>query len=362
MNVNGGCMKPIGVGIIGCGTICMNHLVPVIHNQRTQLVAVCDCVEEKAKKIATDYNCKYYTDYTDMLGNEEIQVVHILLPHYLHTPVARMALEKGKHVILEKPVGINFQELKQLQETAEKTGLVVGVTFQNRFNPTTIAMKQKVMEGALGEFKGAKGIVTWCRDDAYYTESGWRGSIEKEGGGVLINQAIHALDLMQYIGGVVKKIDACCTNFYHPNIEVEDTATIVLFYENGSVGNFYATNNYADNSAVELEFVFEKGSLRLYEQDLYVITQGETQSSSQIIASDINLQGEKSYWGQGHKECITNIYDHILLGDPLRITLEEAIKGTELVLRAYASDVNSINQHTRQQYQSIQTSKHTLTL
>lgn len=327
-------MKSIGVGIIGCGAILPNHLFPILNYTKAKLVAVCDIDREKTKVVSEAHPVVVYEDYMELLNDPDVDVVHILLPHYLHTPVACSAMDSGKHVVLEKPVGISFDELQVLKQKADETGKVVGVTFQNRFNPTTEEMKRQIGLKTLGDFLGAKGIVTWSRDYAYYMDSAWRGRLATEGGGVLINQAIHTLDLMEYIGGPVKSIDGVCMNTIHPYIEVEDAAMLTLTYESGAVGNFYATNNYADNSNVELEFFFEKGKLRLYDQELYCI---EGNTSTKLI-SDQTVDSEKSYWGKGHYDCIHNIYDHITEGALLKITLDEAIKGTRLVLMAYEAD------------------------
>lgn len=325
-------MKKIGIGIIGCGTILPVHLDSIHNFEQADLKVVCDVNETLVKSLAKTEQCLWVTDYRQVLNNKSVDVVHILTPHYLHTPMAIAALEAGKHVVLEKPVGIHFEELKQLQKIADESHLTVGVTLQNRFNPTTVKMKEVIASGILGKFISSKGILTWCRKDDYYSKSKWRGKLATEGGGLLINQAIHTLDLLEYIGGPIEKLKAHVANYTHPEIEVEDTAVIAMHYASGATGHFFGTNSYGDDSQVEMGFVFEKGELLLRDQKLYIVQE----SKSEIIASDLVKKGDKSYWGMSHQLIIQDIYKAIVTNSKPSVTLKDAIRATELVLLSYA--------------------------
>jgi UDP-N-acetyl-2-amino-2-deoxyglucuronate dehydrogenase len=324
-------MRKLRIGIIGCGTILPVHLDSIHSFEQAELVVVCDLNEGVAKSVARSEGCRYVTEFKEVLQDESVDVVHILTPHYLHVPMAIQAIQARKHVVLEKPVGIGFDELKQLKEKAERSSQTIGVTLQNRFNPTTIKMKEIIEEGKLGNLISAKAVLTWCRKEDYYSKSDWRGKLKKEGGGLLINQAIHTLDLLEYIGGPIKHLDAYIKNFTHPEIEVEDTAMIALNYESGATGSFYGTNSYGENSDVELGFVYEKGELVLKEQHAYLKVDGK----STLLAHDLVVQGNKSYWGKSHQQIIHNIYEAILTGNQPKVTLEDAIRATELVLLSY---------------------------
>lgn len=324
-------MKKFRIGIIGCGTILPVHLDSIHSINNAEISVVCDIDEGKAQKIAEQEKCRIEIDYKKVLNDESIDIVHILTPHYLHTPMAIEALEKNKHVVLEKPVGISFEELKMLKEKADQSERTIGVTLQNRFNPTTIKMKEIIASDELGAFVSSKGLLTWCRVDDYYSDSSWRGKLATEGGGLLINQAIHTLDLLEYVGGPIKDLQAQIANFTHPEIEVEDTAMISMNYESGASGSFYGSNSYGLNSDVEMEFVFEKGTLRLRDQHLYLIKNGVCEQ----VANDIVKKGEKSYWGMSHQRIIQDIYDAILNKRKPMVTIESAIRATELVLLSY---------------------------
>lgn len=324
-------MEKLRIGIIGCGTILPVHLDGIHSFDQAELKIVCDIKEEVAKEVARIENCSYVTDYEKVLQDDSIDVVHILTPHYLHVPMALKAIEYGKHVVLEKPVGISFKELQQLKEVASKSQVTVGVTLQNRFNPTTVKMMELVKSSELGKFISSKGILTWCRKDAYYSDSNWRGKLATEGGGLLINQALHTLDLLEYIGGPIKSLKAQVANYTHPEIEVEDTAMISFDYESGASGSFYGTNSYGENSQIEMGFVFEKGQLSMRDQHLFLIKEGH----SEMLASDLVKKGSKSYWGMSHQLIIRDIYQAILSSGKPMVTLMDAIRATELVLLSY---------------------------
>lgn len=324
-------MKKLGIGIIGCGTILPVHLDGIHSYEEAELLLVSDIEATVAKSVADREGCQWVADYKEVLGREAIDVVHILTPHYLHVPMAIEALEAGKHVVLEKPVGISYEQLIHLQEVAERSGLVVGVTFQNRFNPTTLKMREIVESGRLGKLIASKAVLTWCRKDAYYSDSKWRGKLSTEGGGLLINQAIHTLDLLEYIGGRVGSIEATVLNNTHPDIEVEDTAMILMRYESGAVANFFATNSHGEDSPIEMDFIYEKGKMQLRKQQLTLTVNDQ----SDVVASDLVKKGEKSYWGMSHQLIIGDIYQSIRADQTPTVTLEEAIRATELVLACY---------------------------
>lgn len=331
-------MRKLGIGIIGCGTILSVHLDAVRVLPMADLRCVCDIIEDKARNVAEDEGCRYVTDYKLLLSDDSIDVIHILTPHFLHVPMAVTCLKAGKHVVLEKPVGISFEQLTQLQSVADRCDVTIGVTLQNRFNDSSLMIRDYIGSGELGSFKSARGTVIWHRNDAYYKESDWRGSLETEGGGLLINQAIHTLDLLDWFGGGAKSLIGVIANHTHPTIEVEDTAMATLYYDDGSSSVFYATNSYGDNASVEIELIFEKGKLRFLDQALYLTTSQETVK----VADDVVKKGEKAYWGMSHQRCIEDIYMAVILEREPAVTLADAIRATKLVLSVYrSSELNS---------------------
>lgn len=195
-------------------------------------------------------------------------------------------------------------------------------------------MKQAVDSGELGKLLCLKGIVTWYRSPQYY-ESEWKGRWATEGGGVLINQAIHTLDLLQWFGGEVESIKgSVSTDALEGVIEVEDSAHAHLVFAGGATAVFYATNAYGVNSPVEVELVFEQGRLHLLGDTLYLHRNGTSAVLSEPVPNDL---GEKSYWGVSHGCQIRDFYEHVLAGRPYPLNGPEGYKALRLVTDIYES-------------------------
>ncbi|MGI6190192.1 MAG: Gfo/Idh/MocA family oxidoreductase [Clostridiales bacterium] len=329
-------MNKLGVAIIGCGSIHRVHADAVVNSELGHMVCVVDIQDDRAQASAQDYHCQWHTDFNEVIKDDAVDVVHICTPHYLHTEMAVKALMAGKHVLVEKPVVRHIDEIKQVIKAREESGRCIGVCFQNRFNTTSQKAKEIIDSGTVGAVKGIKGIVTWYRDEDYYTASGWRGKFATEGGGVLINQSIHTIDLIQWLAGGVEAVKGgVSTQLLGKVIEVEDTAHATLFFRNGARGVFFATNCYTSNSPVEIEIDCEKARIRLYQGKLFI----EQNGNVSCIADDNG--GEtiyKSYWGKSHAVLIENFYRGILNGDPgCIISAEEAVESVRIIDGIYKS-------------------------
>jgi len=329
-------MKKLGVAIIGCGSIHKVHADAISKSESAHLVCVADVVEERAQATASQYNCEWYSDYRKVLENDSVDVVHICTPHYLHAPMAVEAMNAGKHVLVEKPVAIHFDEVWKMISSRDKNNRYIGICFQNRFNPSSVKAKEMIDSGELGPVMGIKGIVTWHRDESYYTQSDWKGRFATEGGGVLINQSIHTIDLMQWLAGGVKAVrGSVSTRLLGNVIEVEDTAEATMYFNNDAVGIFYATNCYTFDSPVEIEVHCEKARLRLYNDKLIVEKQD---GSSYVVDEDTGNTKYKSYWGKSHGLLIENFYNCILNNEPKSvITVEEAFESLKIIDGIYKS-------------------------
>ena len=325
--------RKFNAAVIGCGNISQTHIDSIGKIKMCSLAAVCDTDMKKAVAAAQKCGCKAYKDYKEVLRDKKIDSVHILTPHHLHVPMALDALSAGKHVVLEKPVGINPEEIKKLIKAERESRAHIGVVLQNRYNNTSRKMKSVIENGEMGKLIAAKGLLMWHRDDEYYLDSGWRGKWETEGGGLLINQAIHTLDLLRYLGGEIVALKGHIENAAHKKIEVEDTALATLYYKSGAVASFFGTNNHGINSRVELEFVFENGVLRLLDDILYK-TMGK---KCRPIAKDVLRKGKKDYWGTSHTACIKAFYEAVAENKSAEITVSDAALTNELVLGIYKS-------------------------
>lgn len=304
-------MNPLKILIIGCGAISHTHCNAIKTIGNAEIVAVCDVKPDRAEALAETIggNVKVYSDYKHMLGDcQDANAVHICTPHFLHAEMAIYAMNCGFDVYLEKPCAMDASQAKKIIEVSDKTGKTVCVSFQNRLVNTTVAAKRIVDSKEMGKLLGMKGIVTWQRGGEYYTRSGWRGKWATEGGGVLINQSIHTLDLLYYFGGKVKRVEGSVDIRKNADtIEVEDTAEATLWFENGCSAIFYATNCHVISSPVELELVLEKGSLLIRNDTLYTCIDGVIEQATENGGAPVG----KAVWGTGHIAMISEFYKEI---------------------------------------------------
>ena len=318
--------------LVGCGTIAPVHLSALAELGVSEVVALCDVKVERAEDLRARYakDARVFTDFEEMLrAIPEIDAVHICTPHYLHTPMAVAALEAGKHVFLEKPVGISEEDIARLLDAEKKAKGKLCVCFQNRFNDTTAAIDRLVER--YGAPTGCRAFVNWTRDEAYYTESGWRGFYATEGGGVMINQAIHTLDLMLRYMGKPLSLSATTANHHLKGvIEVEDTCEIFLRFEKG-VGNFYATTSYAANASIILELQFPAHTVSMIGGKVY------DNGTLVPLSEDRTATVGKDYWGKGHKGLISNFYHTVAEDLPVPVTPESGALSLSVLLAAYRS-------------------------
>lgn len=326
------------VAIIGCGAIHTCHVDALRHVPGVVLRAIVDIDSAKGSQLAADYGCHFYQDYREMLLDDAIDVVHICTPHYLHKPMILAALAAGKQVFCEKPVVMNPREVKEIQAAAERHQRRVGVCYQNRLNPTSLAIQRCITDGTLGSLRAIKAVLTWSRSGDYYAASPWRGSFATEGGSLLINQAIHTLDLMQWFGEGVKSLKGVVDSaLLADEIETEDSAMVTLRFHNGARGLFYASNCHISDSPLLLELEFERGMLRLTDNALWQVCGDErTQLASDAAPDGIG----KSYWGIGHRLAILRFYQ--ALNDPANADycdIAEAAKSLQMVNAIYQSSL-----------------------
>lgn len=327
------------IAIVGCGSIARVHSDAINKLSSNQFVAFADIKYERAEEFVKsfgDNNSKAYSSLEEMVQYEQIDVLHICTPHYLHTSMAIYAMEHKINVFMEKPPAISREQLLQLQ--AFKTDVKLGICFQNRYNKSVQAIKELLQSGKAGKIVGARAIVTWNRGEKYYTESGWRGSLETEGGGVLINQAIHTLDLLVYFLGKPVSVEGTIINHHLKNvIEVEDTSEAYIQFENAAA-SFYATNTFCMDSPVLFEFVCENMVIRMEESEVTCILPN---GNKEKILFSQELMNGKAYWGSGHFACISHFYNCIEKNEPFPIDINEASKALKLMLGIYESAKNN---------------------
>lgn len=324
------------ISLVGCGGISHAHIKSIQDNTGARLISVADIKIERAKKVAAETGAVPYASLDEMLDAEKPDVLHICTPHYLHTPMALNALERGIHVLIEKPCSVSLQELESLRAAQKRTGLKVGTCFQNRYNYSALQLQTLLQdEEKHGKLLSTRGFVTWKRGEDYYSDD-WHGTLAKECGGVLINQAIHTLDMLQLVAGGLTGVTGHIANDHLKGvIEVEDTASALLDFASGVGGVFYSTVAYTADAPVFMEFNCEKAVFRIEGDNLY-----EIEKDGKITT--INSFEPKDYpgkvcWGTGHSALICDFYASILEDRPFTIDAFAGGKAVEVVLAIYES-------------------------
>ena len=321
--------------IAGCGAIAEVHAQCLSKLDGVELTAFADIRSDRAESFAKRYGGASYCSISEMLAFEKPDVLHICLPHDLHVPAAIQAMTAGVHVFLEKPPVMNREQLKQLQTTQQCASVQLGLCFQNRYNLCTQAVKQLLLSGKAGSVLGVRGFVTWSRGKDYYRNSGWRGSLAREGGGVLINQSVHTLDLMTYFAGKPEEVEASMQNHHLKGvIEVEDTMEAYIRYENGVPGCFYATTAYSADPKPIIELHCEKMTIRMEDPDVWLYDLDGKKEALPLARPD---SYGKTYWGGGHAACIADFYHCLKQGERFSLNLETLNDTIRLMLACYES-------------------------
>lgn len=328
-------LKRLRVAVIGCGRISVMHLGSIQRLEEAELVACCDICKQRAELAAKTYGARAYTDYIEMLDCENLDAVHICLPHYLHCKVAQEAFRRGVAVLSEKPMDVSYEAAESAVRLAKEKGVLYGVIFQCRYNNSAILVKKALQSGKLGRILSARSVLTWNRSKSYYSNSDWKGTWDKEGGGVVIDQAIHSLDLVNWmVDSPVKKIGCSFAKRGEQGVEVEDTAEGLIEYESGVKYAFFCMNNYAMDEPIEIRLCCEKGRVIFGYDDAYIYYNDGTIEEAHQEAV-IEYEGGKDYWGFQHLKQIRQFYAACLGKEELEISGEEALKIHKLICEIY---------------------------
>lgn len=254
-------MEKVKIGVIGVKGIGRIHIDSIVSSENAELLAIADINEEAGKTVASSYKVEWYKNYEEMLGLETLDAVTICTPHFLHSQMALKALAYNKHVLVEKPMAISVSEADEMIQKSRKKGLKLGVVFQERTKPINREIKRLIDSGEIGEIYRACIEACYFRTQAYYDRDAWRGKWATEGGGVLINQAIHDVDLLQWLLGRPVRIQGQISTVYH-DVEVEDLASATILFENRAQGIFQASTTDPIRTK-RLEVCGDKGKIEL---------------------------------------------------------------------------------------------------
>ncbi len=340
-------MDNIKVGVIGIGNIGSAHANCIASGEidGMELYAVCDIDNDKLNAFNEKFNfVKTYVDYNLLIKDKNIEAVIIAVPHPLHSNIAIAALKNDLHVLLEKPVDIAVSKAHKLNTVAAASSKVFSIMLNQRTNPLFKKARDIVKSGKLGQLKRANWSITnWYRTQHYYNSSDWRATWAGEGGGVLLNQAPHNLDVLQWIFGTPKSVVGYCSFGKYHNIEVDDEATLYMTYDNGATATFITTTGeFPGTNRLEIagdlgKIVLEEGKLKwwkLKESEREVCY--NLNKSTPIIESEyLEFVTEKFEWG--HKQILQNFANAILLGEDLIAPGIEGINELMISNAAYLS-------------------------
>lgn len=262
-------MRDFGFAIWGCGAISKIHADAVLSIDGARLTGAYDINQGAAESFCKSYGIRAFSDIESLLSSEETDAVCICLPSGLHHEAAVRCIESGKNIVIEKPIALTSDEAGDIIKRAEEKGVFVTVISQLRFSDAAKRVKDIIDSGKLGRITLGNAHMKYWRSDEYYEKSKWRGTWEMDGGGALMNQGIHGVDLLQYFMGRVVSVSAVAKTLVH-KIETEDTLTAVLEYENGAVGTIQATTSVYPGYNRRIEICGSKGSVVLCEDRIEV--------------------------------------------------------------------------------------------
>ena len=330
-------MEKIRLGVIGTGSHGTGHIrnIRAGMTPEIEVTAVCDIDPDALTRIRETFgDIPAFTNSSNLINSGLVDAVLIVTPHYDHPPIAMEAMKKGLHVMCEKPAGVYTKQVREMNAVAAESNVVFGMMFNQRTNPLYIKTRELVRSGEFGEIRRVSWIITnWYRPQAYYNSGAWRATWSGEGGGVLLNQAPHNLDLWQWICGIPAKVYTKMKFGKWHDIEVEDDVTTMVEYPNGATGTFITTtgdwpgSNRLEITMDKAKIVVEDGKLNLWELEM---TEQEFTASSTIPFSQpkftyrqVEVEGVET----GHCGILNAWAGAILRGEPLIAPGEEGING-----------------------------------
>ena len=325
-------------GIIGCGLISHVHAAAIASLPQAILVGVADNNPERAEAFAKQYSVHAYENTTKLLEDPEIDIVCICTPSGFHAEGAQEALRHGKHVVLEKPMALTTESAKAVLELCKQHNRLLTVISQWRFAPSFVYAKQLLEEKKLGNLVMCSLRMKYWRDPTYYTESPWHGTKKFDGGGALMNQGIHGVDLLQYLIGNATVLKGRAKTMYH-NIEVEDTAAALLEFENGALGVIEASTCTYPGFDRRWEIHGDRGYMVMQEDSIReLMIDGAYVDVPQLESAAISSAadpGKLEY--KNHAAQLQNLLDAICGKNSLRIGAEDGYRAVKLIEDVYIS-------------------------
>ena len=343
--------KTFGFGMIGCGVISKAHISQILQIENARLVAVADEVSHKAEELGKEYEVDWYSDYRELLSRDDIDIVNIVTPSGMHADITIEAARAGKHVLVEKPMDVTLEKAQAMIQACKEANVKLSIISQHRFDPSTVRVYKDIQEGKLGDMILGQASVNWYRTQQYYDSGEWRGTWALDGGGALMNQSIHTIDLLQYLMGPVESVFAHTATLAHERIEVEDVAVATVTFKNGGLGTIVGTTSAYPGLSARLE-VFGKKGTAVIDSDVlthYYLQTDEQQGGLYRVDNVENLAVTSSSNGQtgsanpsdisvnGHRSQIIDMIQAIEENREPMVNGEEGLKPLEIILAIYQS-------------------------
>lgn len=337
-------MKKVGFGIIGCGNIGPVHAQAIAAVKNATLVGVSDVVEASARKLAEAYGADTYTDYKEMLKRPDLQAVSLCVPSGLRAEIAVACAKAGKHVLSEKPLDVTTKRIDKIINATKENKVLLGCIFQSRFAEGSQHIRKALDEGRFGKLVLGDAYIKWYRSQAYYDSGAWRGTWKLDGGGALMNQGIHQIDLLQWFMGPVKSVQATCRTIAHKGLEVEDLATAMLEFKNGALGVIEGSTAIWPGHPARVEVHGTEGSAIL--EDGKIITWQFSKKKPIDKKIEAAMQGESELGSgaadplaslkiEGHRRQIEDFSKAILNGTSPSIKGEDGRVAVNLIESIY---------------------------
>ena len=334
-------MKTIRFGIIGCGVIANVHASAIALIQDAQLGGVFDYSTARAEAFAQKWNTVVYPSYAAMLADRQIDAVIICTPSGLHADQAVQALRENKHVVLEKPMALSTADAAKLCRESELSHHLITVISQHRFQPDIQRVKELVEQGALGSIVFCDLYMKYWRDPSYYAESSWRGTWRMDGGGALMNQGIHGIDLIRYLVGEAKLLRGRAKTLVH-DIEVEDTAAALVEFACGALGVIEASTSAYPGFSRRIEIHGSKGYATLVDSTLEKLCINGEMLVDKNVLPDAGTASDPTQLGHvGHTLQLQNFVAAVRGEENLLITARDGYEAVSMIEQIYRSSEQS---------------------
>jgi len=338
-------MMDYGIGIIGTGMIAEFHAQAIEAVKGARLVSVLSRSQERAEEFSRKFACKGYSSLKEFFKDPALAIVSICTPSGAHLEPALQAIEAEKHVVIEKPLEITLKRCDAIIEAAEKKKVLVTGIFQSRYYESSRVLKKAIDSGRFGRMILGDAYVKWYRSQDYYDKGGWKGTKKYDGGGTLMNQSIHAIDLLQWFMGPVDSVQAFKGILAHERIEVEDTAVAALEFRNGAYGVVEGSTAVFPGFLKRIEISGSEGTAILEEEDLkfwkFARESAEDEEIRRKYGQQTRSGGGAADPGaislEGHKKQFEQFIGSVREGRSLLIDASEARKSVAIILAIYRS-------------------------